>query len=120
VEHILSQTPTAEALAAFDRLEPEKIEDYIHRLGNMTLLEDAINRSIRNNPYTDKKEAYRQSHFLLTRTIAQPIQIGVNTKIDRAVEGLITFDKWTSESIEKRQQMLTELAKRVWDMPQGE
>jgi len=120
VEHILSQTPTAEALAAFDRSEPEEIEDYIHRLGNMTLLEDAINRSIRNNPYTDKKEAYRQSHFLLTRTIAQPIQIGVNTKIDRAVEGLLTFDKWTSESIEKRQQMLTELAKRVWDMPQGE
>lgn len=120
VEHILSQTPTAEALAAFDRSEPEEIEDYIHQLGNMTLLEDAINRSIRNNPYTDKKEAYRQSHFLLTRTIAQPIQIGVNTKIDRAVEGLLTFDKWTSESIEKRQQMLTELAKRVWDMPQGE
>lgn len=47
----------------------------------------------------------------------EPVQVGVHTKIDRAVEGLVTFDEWTSESIDRRQQMLTSLAKRVWDMP---
>ena len=115
VEHILPQTPTEKVLAAFDN--PEDIQDYIGRLGNMTLLEDAINRAIGNKPYAEKKGGYVQSHFLLTKTIAQRVRVGVNNKIDRAVEGLITFDEWTSESIEQRQEMLTWLARRVWDMP---
>ena len=115
VEHILPQTPTPQIIAAFDK--PDEIYDYISRLGNMTLLEDAINRSIRNKPFSIKREAYSQSNFLLTRTIAEPVQVGVNTKIDQAVTGLITFDEWTSESIERRQGMLARLAKRVWEMP---
>ncbi len=117
VEHILPQTPPAEVIGAFDK--PDDIYDYIPRLGNMTLLEDAINRAIKNQPFASKKEAYRQSHFLLTKTIAQEVQVGVNTKIDRAVAGLMTFDEWTSESIERRQDMLVELAESVWDMPSG-
>jgi hypothetical protein len=114
VEHILPRTPPAEVISAFDK--PEELEDYTHRLGNMTLLENSINSSIKNRPFAEKKGGYAQSHFLLTRTIAQSVQVG-ETRIDRAVDGLITFDRWTSQSIEQRQAMLAELAKRVWDIP---
>ncbi|HUW95201.1 MAG TPA: DUF262 domain-containing protein [Anaerolineae bacterium] len=114
VEHILPQTPTPETIASFDK--PEEIENYVHRLGNMTMLENAINSSLGNKAFDDKKDGYEKSHFLLTRTIAQRIQLG-DTRIDLAVQGLLTFDDWTSESIEKRQIMLAKLARSVWDMP---
>jgi hypothetical protein len=114
VEHILPQTPPSNVVAAFDK--PDEIHDYIPRLGNMVLLEESINRSIQDEPFVVKKRAYPESRFLLTKTIAEAVQVGVNTKINRAVAGLTPFDEWTSESIERRQEMLTDLAKRVWEM----
>jgi uncharacterized protein with ParB-like and HNH nuclease domain len=117
VEHILPQTPTPEVLAAFDR--PDEIEYYIHRLGNMAILEEPLNRSAGNKAYSEKRKYLAQSQFLLTKSIAVDPGTGGNTAIDRAVEGLVTFDKWTSDSIEERQKMLTELATSVWGMPEG-
>jgi uncharacterized protein with ParB-like and HNH nuclease domain len=118
VEHILPQNPPEEVVQAFDK--PEEIEYYIHRLGNMTMLEEDINRSVSNKPFVEKKQGYAQSQFLLTKTIAANPRVGRNTAINRAVEGLRTFDEWTSASIERRQEMLASLAKRVWDMPESE
>lgn len=118
VEHILPQTPTTEIIEAFDK--PDEIQDYIRRLGNMTLLENSIDASIGNKPFAQKKAAYKKSMFLLTRTIAEPMTVGVNTKIDRAVFDLRTFDEWNSVSIEERQFILAKLARKVWNMPKGE
>jgi hypothetical protein len=119
VEHILPQSPPREVMEAFDK--PDEIEYYIHRLGNMTMLEESINRSVSNRPFDEKKrDGYAHSQFLLTKSIAVDPRVGDNTAINRAVEDLIiTFDEWTSESIERRQQMLAELAKKVWDMPES-
>ncbi|MCB9006099.1 MAG: DUF262 domain-containing protein [Ardenticatenaceae bacterium] len=115
VEHILPKTPSAEVMAEFDK--PDEIYDYIHRLGNLTLLERSINSSVGNGLFSAKKEPYHQSKFLFTKSISEKVAVGVNTAIDRAVKDLVTFDEWTSESIEMRQLMLADLAKRVWDMP---
>jgi hypothetical protein len=118
VEHILPQRPGERVIAEFDL--PEDIHEYIPRLGNMTLLEHDINRSIQAEPYSVKREAYPNSHFLLTRTIAGKVAVGANTTLNRAVAGLITFEKWTSKSIANRQEMLTRLAHKVWEMPESE
>ncbi|MGB3240955.1 MAG: DUF262 domain-containing HNH endonuclease family protein [Geitlerinemataceae cyanobacterium] len=116
VEHILPQTYSPEIEASFDK--PKEIKKYIKRLGNLSLLEKSINTSIKNKSFKDKKKAYLQSKYLLTRSIAEQVQVGQNTAIDRAVKDLETFDDWTSESIERRQKMLTQLAHKIWDMPQ--
>ena len=119
VEHILPQSPLEEVVQSFDK--PDEIDEYYtHRLGNMAMLENSINRSISNNPFAKKKAGYAQSQFLLTKSIAVDPRVGINTTINRAVEGLITFDDWTSESIERRQEMLAELAKKAWDMPESD
>lgn len=115
VEHILPQTPTLEVRDAFD--QNEQYEDYVERLGNLTLLEKTINTSVSNDLYTKKLPGYRQSSFLLTKSLAEKPQVGVNTQLNRAVEHLISFDQWTSSSIERRQLMLARLAAFVWDMP---
>ena len=117
VEHILPQTPTAEVREAFDK--PVEYEDYLGRLGNLTLLEKTINSSVSNGSYTEKVPGYRQSFFLLTKSLAEKPQVGVDTQLNRAVADLIQFECWNSQTIVERQQMLTALARKVWDMPSG-
>ena len=43
--------------------------------------------------------------------------MGDNTAFDRAVQDLLDFDDWSSNSIEKRQNMYASIAHKVWDMP---
>ena len=65
----------------------------------------------------NKKAGYRQSNFLLTRSIVEIPQVGNNTQLNRAVKDLLQFDDWSSESIDSRQEMLVRLASEVWGMP---
>lgn len=115
IEHILPQKPTDEIKSSFDK--PSEIKNYIKRLGNLALLERSINGAISNKPFEIKKDSYPKSKFLLTRAITKQVSVGVNTAIDRAVKDLKSFEEWNSKSIEERQEMLTQLAKKVWDMP---
>lgn len=71
---------------------------------------------MKNKTFELKKSGYQKSKFLITKSIVEPINVGLNTAIDRAVKGLSTFDIWNSESIECRQQMLAQLATKVWDI----
>ncbi|ABG50042.1 protein of unknown function DUF262 [Trichodesmium erythraeum IMS101] len=116
VEQILSENPTKEVVFDFDK--PTEIVNYSQRLGNMTLLESSIKSAILNASFTEKKLGYTKSRFLLTRTIAEEISVGNNTTINLAVKDLKTFEKWDSQAIETRQEILTQLAKKVWDVPE--
>ena len=89
------------------------------RLGNLTLLEKTINTSVSNGTYAEKAPSYRQSSFLLTKSLLEMPQVGANTQLNRAVADLIQFDDWTSEAITQRQVMLTALARKVWNMPRA-
>lgn len=115
IEHILPQNPVETTLFSFDK--PKEIGSYIKRLGNLTLLEKSINAAGGNKPFQDKKQTYKQSKLLLTKSLVEKVKIGKNTAVDHAVKDLVTFDNWTSQSIDCRQKMLTQLAKKVWDMP---
>ncbi|MDY7007626.1 MAG: DUF262 domain-containing HNH endonuclease family protein [Cyanobacteriota bacterium] len=116
VEQILPEYPTKNVIASFDK--PDEIESYSKLLGNLTLLESSIKSAINNMSFTEKKLGYTNSRFLLTRTIAEQISVGNNTSIDLAVKDLKTFIKWDSHAIETRQEILTQLAKKVWDIPE--
>lgn len=115
VEQILPENPTQKVILYFDK--PSEIESYSQRLGNLTLLESSIKSAITNVSFMEKKLGYIKSRFLLTRTIGEKIYVGNNTTIDLAVKDLKTFIKWDSHAIETRQEILTQLAKKVWDIP---
>lgn len=115
VEHILPGNPRPDVRTAFDRADDYGM--YVSRLGNLTLLEKTINGSISNGSYAEKVPGYRQSSFLLTKSLGEKPQVGNNTQLNRAVAELIQFDEWSSSSIDRRQQMLATLARKVWDMP---
>lgn len=115
IEHILPSNPRPDVRAAFDK--PAEYAAYTGRLGNLTLLEKTINCSVSNASYTEKVPGYRQSTFLLTKSLAEKPQVGVNTQLNRAVQELLQFDRWDSAAILKRQEMLAKLARKVWAMP---
>jgi uncharacterized protein with ParB-like and HNH nuclease domain len=113
IEHILPQNYE---LVKYSFDKQEEIGKYVKKLGNLTLIEKPINTSIKNNSFEFKKYAYQKSKFLITKSIVERVNIGLNTAIDRAVKGLDTFNEWNSLAIECRQEMLTQLAKKVWDI----
>lgn len=116
VEHILSQNPTQETRAAFDK--QDEYNDYVERLGNLMLLEKPINASIGNGPLEKKAPGYKQSSFLLTKSLVEQPHVGTDTSVNRAVSALQQFETWDSKAIETRQVMLTQLARKVWNMPE--
>lgn len=115
IEHILPQKPSEVVRSEFDK--PERYDEYVVMLGNLCLLEKSINASVGNGRFVDKQSAYRQSGFLLTKSLGGPVKVGSNTAIDRVAKRLPRFESWSTSDIEKRQAMLTRLAHEVWDVP---
>ncbi|MGC1247423.1 MAG: DUF1524 domain-containing protein, partial [Spirulinaceae cyanobacterium] len=116
IEHILPQSRKIQLIDGFDK--PEKYENYVKKLGNLTLLENSINSSISNNSYELKKQGYRHSQMLITRSLVEKPNVGSNTQINRGMKNLELeqYDDWTSDSIDKRQDRLVSLAKKVWGL----
>jgi len=112
IEHILPQRPGDDVREAFDK--SDQYDEYVERLGNLMLLEKTINASVSNGSFGEKKAGYAQSSFLLTKSLVERPQVGVDTRLNRAVADLIQFETWGSVAIERRQQMLAGLARRVW------
>lgn len=88
VEHIYPQSPAAGA-------KLDQHESLVHRLGNLTLLARPLNQSIKNAPFGEKKKAYESSELKLTR-------------------GLLGYAEWNEETIDVRQQKMSELAPSIW------
>ncbi|WP_210358344.1 GmrSD restriction endonuclease domain-containing protein [Sphingomonas beigongshangi] len=113
IEHIFPVTATAECIDEFGDFSG----NWTQRLGNLTLVEQGINSSLGNQPFSRKRQFYGQSQLLLTRAIAEKPSVGVNTRINAAVADLEPFPRWTPEEIETRQMQLATLAAAVWDVP---
>ncbi len=94
IEHILPENPSADWA---DYFPEEKWDEYIYRLGNLTLLEPSLNRQIGNRPYAKKVEGYAQSQYQMTSTLP-----------DLAPEA------WTPQLVERRQREMAERAAHLW------
>lgn len=120
IEHILPQSPSEAALEEFQEFDAVvDVGEYVQRLGNLALAEQPINIHLGNRPYSEKKEVYPQSQFLLTQAISRKPQLGANTSVDRAVKELEPYEDWCPTAVESRQAALTKLARTVWDVPEA-
>lgn len=70
-------------------------KEYLHRLGNLALLQKGPNGRIGNKPFSDKKTALSGSGFKLTKEIGGEVD-------------------WTKQMIIARQERLAALAVKVW------
>jgi hypothetical protein len=89
LEHIYPQSPP-------DLNKWAEHDNYVNRLGNLTLLDRRLNEQIKNSDFPAKKErAYKDSRLEITKA-------------------LLKYDSWSPEHIADRQKALGELANVIW------
>lgn len=93
IEHILPKKPRDNEWVDFD---VDAHEEYLWRLGNLTLLGQEYNRNATNKEFDDKKEIYLKSDIAMTRKLAD-------------------FESWRKSDINNRQQSFSELAPSIWE-----
>ncbi|MEO0835967.1 MAG: HNH endonuclease family protein, partial [Cyanobacteria bacterium J06642_3] len=91
IEHILPESPGANW---FENFTDVQIEEFIYRLGNLTLLKPALNRQIGNETYSLKLNTYQRSVYTLTKNILA--------------------EQWTANTIAARQEKLSQRAVSIW------
>ena len=105
IEHILPQNPEK----WLDDLKGDtKYQDYIHKLGNLTLTKynsDLSNKSFEEKKKTDEKEkfdvkkgSYKESNYFITRE-------------------LCNYARWDSITIKTRSETLANEALKIWAIP---
>lgn len=115
IEHILPQTPEAELRLTWTGANPDAdYDEYVDRLGNLTLLEKPINIVASNGFFESKLAEYAKSANYLTRSIAGLTVVGKNSSITRINQKLTAFAAWNAKDIDARQQMLVDLVFDIW------
>jgi hypothetical protein len=93
LEHVLPKRASAADWGA--SFNGDERKEYLHRLGNLALLQKGPNGKIGNKPFSVKKPQLALSAFELTKSIGAEAN-------------------WTKETIAKRQAALADLAVKVW------
>ena len=98
LEHILPESPSYAEKWGFN---DEEYRGCVSSLGNLTLLTPQDNRSdtAYNNSFDNKKDIYRNSTLLLTKSIADH------------------HEHWSPDAVKKRQKELARLAVQTWSFP---
>lgn len=93
IEHILPENLSDSWLNVFDR---EKHEEYVYRLGNLTLLEESLNsRDASNKSFLEKKVVYVKSQYNITKDLKK-------------------FEGWIENDIRSRQREMAKVATAIW------
>ena len=96
LEHILPQNPSEEWFKAFDNTD--QLEDWVNRLGNLTLLSREENKNIGRKNFEQKKQLFKSSSFKITKKFSE-------------------YKKWNEENISGHQKWLGEQAQTLWQLP---
>ncbi len=93
LEHILPRNPSNLWLTNF---KDSDINQYTHRLGNLTLLDASVNRRIGNTSFRDKStKVFSKSKLKITKEI-------------------LSYTDWGPEQIEDRQNKMATTACQIW------
>ena len=99
-EHILPQNPSDPWKEVF----PE-YENYVNRLGNMTILPEGLNNAGSNKPFEDKKKIY--SFDEEGNQIALP-------KLTKHI--FMKYSVWDASAIDEFQEFLADQALKIWSI----
>ena len=92
IEHIMPENPQN----GWRHIDESDYDNFVYRLGNMTLLDQKHNKTIGNAEYSKKIRVYKESEFALTRKITTD------------------YDEWNLEKIDALQNWMTKQAKSIW------
>lgn len=100
IEHIMPETLSPEWKEYLGENWKATYDNYLHTIGNLTLIAPSPNVSLQNKMYSEKKkEWYNTSNISLTREL-----------IDK-------WDDWKEQQILERAKILAERAIKIWPRP---
>ena len=106
VEHILPQKITGME-KWMEYWDEEKQDEYLWRLGNLTLLRDEENVEASNNWFEEKAKIYEKSKIELTSSKTEKWGCLYDINQDKKTW-------WDEISIKERQKAMAEIAKDIW------
>ena len=109
IEHII---PKKYDPLIIDHLSPEAHADLVYKLGNLTILEKPLNRSIKNSSISDKKLTYENSSFILCKASVQNIR-GQNT-LAKANSLVHKIGLMNSQDVVNRQKNLANIYSQIY------
>ncbi len=83
-----------------------EMENFVTRLGNMTLLHQAINKTLQNKSFIDKLDAKDENGNY----------IGYRASSLEINERLFAYEEWTANRIEEREIWFAERAEDIWKL----
>ncbi len=92
IEHILPEAPTEDWVNSFQHVH---FQDYLYRIGNLTLLEAAKNKEVARKPFEEKQTIYLTSNFKLSCEQTN-------------------YNIWNAKSIADRQTDMANKAAAIW------
>lgn len=92
IEHILPKKPRE---GTWNHITEDEHEEFLWRLGNLTLLGQEYNRKATNRDFIEKKKIYTNSKITMTKE-------------------LVNYTNWTAKEIAERQKEYAELALNIW------
>ncbi|AIY83466.1 hypothetical protein U729_2496 [Clostridium baratii str. Sullivan] len=102
IEHIMPQNLTPSWIDMLGDNYKEIHEKYLHTIGNLTLT--GYNSQMSNRPFQDKKN----------------IENGFNNSRLKLNKYIASLDRWDEEEINKRTEILFNIAKEIWKYPNTE
>ena len=80
----------------------EEYDLYIHSLGNMTLLNESANKTIKDSNWSEKKEAYKELNISITKKLSEQESFTKEDIIKRTDALLDEFLKILSSLLEEK------------------
>jgi hypothetical protein len=96
IEHVLPQRPDA----GWEVFPDRDLEQFVYRIGNMTLLEAPKNKTCANRPYVEKRPLIQSSALMSARKLAED------------------YGDWSPETISTRQRAMARIATGIWRITQ--
>ena len=109
IEHILPNQPKEWGLTKSD------VKDYVHKIGNLTLINPDINGGMGNKPLSDKIPEFRKSGIHLNKVVLDKIRFEVRIfENDEGVSEEREVPVWDQEIINQRTNELCEESLEIW------
>ena len=94
LEHILPENPDGNWSNYFGA---EHVNDFIDRLGNMTVMDKQKNNELARKSFADKAAVYSKSPISITQEISK-------------------FEQWSPDSVASRQAAMADVAIKLWSI----
>jgi len=121
IEHILPRTLSKASARKSEwlwaRSDPEKHALYVNRLGNICILEGDINKHVNNYDFNAKQQGkYPPKAVHVSGGAARKFYKDSKLNLVKDLTDTSKYPGWSFEIIEKRQENLAILAKKIWSL----